>query len=174
MKVIGISGPAGSGKDTFAKMLHEELIKLGFHGVIAAYADLLKYILTKFFGWNGEKDEAGRTLLQTVGTEIVRAKDPDFWVDHLMKMAELFGDQWDYMIIPDVRFHNEVDKWRESDYPSVFLGIVRDFESNLTEEQQNHASETELNDFIPDMMVDNIDLERLQETAALLASQMGL
>lgn len=174
MKVIGISGPAGAGKDTFGQMLHEELIKLGFHGVITHYADPLKYILKQYFDWNGEKDEAGRHLLQTVGTNIVRQKDPDFWVDFQIKMATFFGEQWDYMIIPDVRFYNEVFKWIESKYDCMFIGIKRDFKSALTEDQASHISETELNDFIPDIIVQNDSLDELREAAQLIAVNAGI
>lgn len=174
MKVIGILGPAGSGKDTFGQMLHEELIKLGFHGVITHYADLLKYILKQYFDWNGEKDEAGRTLLQTVGTDIVRKKDPDFWVNFQIKIADFFGEQWDYMIIPDVRFYNEMFKWTESNYDCMFVGIQRDFESSLTKTQAAHISETELNDCIPDIIVFNSNLEELRESAEFIALNAGI
>ena len=174
MRIIGISGPAGVGKDTFGQMLHEELIKLGFHGVITHYADPLKFILKQYFSWNGEKDEAGRTLLQTVGTGIVRKKDPDFWVNFQIQMANFFDEQWDYMIIPDVRFYNEVHRWIESDHDAMFIGIKRDFESSLTEDQAAHISETELNDFIPDIIVQNNSFEELRDAAQLIATHAGI
>ena len=68
-KIILISGKAQNGKDTVADILMEQLegksIKL-------AYADYLKLICRKYFGWNGEKDVKGRSTLQFVGTDLIR------------------------------------------------------------------------------------------------------
>ena len=80
--------------------------------LITHYADLLKYICRTFFKWNGEKDDYGRTLLQQVGTNIVGAKQPDFWVDFIISVLNLFEGSWDIVIIPDCRFVNEVEKMK--------------------------------------------------------------
>lgn len=63
MKIICISGHAQHGKDTFAKMLEEELELRNQKVLVTHYADLVKYICKQFFGWDGQKDEAGRHLL---------------------------------------------------------------------------------------------------------------
>ena len=78
VKVICISAKAQHGKDTSAAILKEIYEANGKRVLITHYADLLKYICKNFFGWNGEKDDYGRTLLQQVGTNIVCAKQPDF------------------------------------------------------------------------------------------------
>lgn len=72
MKIISISGKAQSGKDTTAALLKEVLETDGYTVLIAHYADLLKYICKTFFGWNGVKDEAGRQMLQYIGTDSAR------------------------------------------------------------------------------------------------------
>ena len=71
MKVICISGKAQHGKDTSALMVKEMLEDDGYKVLIAHYGDLVKYICRTFFQWNGEKDEAGRSLLQRIGTDAV-------------------------------------------------------------------------------------------------------
>ena len=63
-RVITISGKARSGKDTTALLLKEALEKKGYRVLITHYADLLKFVCKEYFGWNGEKDEEGRTLIQ--------------------------------------------------------------------------------------------------------------
>ena len=45
--------------------------------LVAHYGDLVKYVCKTFFGWDGEKDEKGRTLLQKVGTDAIRAALPE-------------------------------------------------------------------------------------------------
>lgn len=109
MKVFAISGHAQNGKDTVAGMMANKLTENGNRVLVAHYADLLKYICRTYFGWNGEKDERGRHILQYVGTDVVRQKAPDFWVDFIVSILTLFDSTWDYVIIPDSRFPNEVN-----------------------------------------------------------------
>ena len=156
MKVICISGKAQNGKDTTATYLYQYFIEHGKKAVIIHYADLLKFICTKYFGWNGEKDDYGRTLLQKVGTDIVRRKEPNYWVNFVASLLRLFSDEWDYVLIPDTRFPNEVDTFKSLMYDTLHLRVVRtNFVSPLSEEQQKHPSETALDNVIPDIVVYN-------------------
>lgn len=155
-RFICISGKAQNGKDTTAEILKRELTAADKKVLVVHYADLLKYICRTWFGWNGEKDSAGRTLLQYVGTDIVRNKRPDFWVDFVLDMVKLFSDEWDYIIIPDTRFPNELYKIKDSGYPMTHIRVVRkDFESPLSTEQQMHVSETALDTETPDILLIN-------------------
>lgn len=153
---ICISGKAQNGKDTTAAILAQSLQDCGKKVVIAHYADLLKYICKMWFGWNGEKDDFGRTLLQKVGTDVVRVKRPDFWVDFILDIVKLFDGEWDYVIIPDTRFPNELYKLKESGYPMTHIRVVREnFVSPLSAEQQAHISETALDNEEPDLLLVN-------------------
>ena len=155
-KVVCISGHARSGKDTVAKILHDQLVKDNTEVLITHYADLLKYICKTFFNWNGKKDEQGRTLLQYVGTEVIREKHPDFWVDFIATILKDFGVRWDVVIIPDTRFPNEISRLREYGFDVVHLRIDRlNFSSPLTEEQLKHPSETALDNVKPDYLITN-------------------
>ena len=78
---ICVSGLARHGKDTSAEIIKKILEERGYSVLIAHYGDLLKFICKNFFGWNGEKDTDGRTLLQQVGTNCIRKQNPDYWVD---------------------------------------------------------------------------------------------
>lgn len=156
MKVICISGKAGHGKDTAAEFLKAQLELGGNKVLITHYADLVKYICKELFGWDGKKDEKGRALLQYVGTDIVRSRIPDYWVRFISDMLGFFGGEWDYVLIPDCRFWNEVNYLIESGFDVTHMRVVRDgYDSGLTEEQKNHPSETDLDDCIPDIWVDN-------------------
>lgn len=150
--IILISGKACHGKDTFAKFLKEGLENKGKRVLICHYGDLLKFIAKAYLGWNGKKDEEGRKLLQQVGTGLIREKEPNFWVDFVIKMLRYFGYMYDYVLIPDVRFPNEVDKVKEAFGDNVFhFRVVRPaFISDLTPEQLKHPSETALDDYPPD------------------------
>jgi len=156
MRVICISGKAQHGKDTTAKLMKEYLEDSGQSVLIAHYADLVKYVCKTFFDWDGQKDENGRHLLQYVGTDVVRTKRPSFWVDFIIDILNLFGEKWDYVLIPDCRFPNEIDVMKKNGFDVTSVRIVRtDFTSPLTTEQQQHPSETALDSYSFDYTIYN-------------------
>ena len=156
-KIILISGKAGSGKDTFAEELKDQLNEINRYVLIVHYADLVKHIATVFYDWNGEKDEYGRGLLQRIGTDIFREYDKDYWVNHLQGVIGVLKDRWDYVIVPDCRFPNEITCW--DGYDSISVRINRSFSTSLSEKQQQHASETALDDFEFDVNFSFVDLD---------------
>ena len=137
-------------------MMKEDLEDHGERVLIAHYGDLVKYVCKTFFNWNGEKDRYGRYLLQYVGTEIVREQSPDYWVDFLIDMFRFFGDSWDYILIPDARFPNEIKRLRDEGFHTTHIRVERPgFNNALTEEQRHHLSETALDDTEPDVRILN-------------------
>ena len=171
---ICISGKAQNGKDTSALMMKEQLAAAGHTALIIHQADLLKFICQKFYDWDGKKDERGRTLLQYVGTQVVRQKDPDFWVRFIEQVTDLFDGSWDYIIIPDTRFPNEIEKLRTPTSKVVHVRVVRDgFVSPLTQEQQRHESEIALDNYPCDYILHNDGTkEDLSNNIALLTSDI--
>ena len=155
MQVILISAKAQHGKDTSALILKNIYESRNKRVLIAHFADLLKYVCRTFFDWNGEKDDYGRSLLQQVGTDIVCAKQPDFWVDFIINILKLFNNTWDVVIIPDCRFANEVAKIK-ANFDTTVIRIVRPgFNNGLSDKQKQHPSETALDDFNFDHIVYN-------------------
>lgn len=166
MRVICVSGKAGSGKDTAARFMQDELEMHGNRVLIIHYADLLKFMCSTYFDWDGKKDEAGRTLLQYIGTDVVRDRNPNYWTDFVAGFIEMFDDDWDYVIIPDARFQNEVDVMRER-FGAVHVRVDRGRASTrpMTEAQMEHPSETSLDDYLPDYYITNRGtLQQLRET----------
>lgn len=168
MKVICISGKARHGKDTTAEYLKEGLEEFGCSVLIAHYGDLVKYVCKTFFNWNGEKDTYGRTLLQHVGTDIIREQNPDYWVGFVRDMLLFFRDKWDYVLIPDSRFPNEVERMKDAGFDVLHIRVHRDnFVSPLTAEQQCHPSETAMDDVRADYCINNNGtLSDLRKTVA--------
>ena len=174
MRIVTISGKAQHGKDTFGNKLYDALKKNGDRVLLAHNADLLKYMCKAYFGWNGEKDSEGRKLLQYVGTDVVRKKEPDFWVDFLIRVMKLFDDSWDWVIIPDTRFPNEIDRFVDNGFDVTHVRVIRpDFDNGLSLEQQNHISETALDNIIPDWIVVNDgSIERLNLSVSSLVNHL--
>lgn len=147
--IIGVSGKAGSGKTTFANFLKDEFKNRSISACVINYADLVKFISKEYFGWNGEKDEWGRTLIQTVGTEFGRNKtDINIWVDLVIQCVSVLKNAYDVMIIGDCRFPNEIERWSEKGQDMISIRIDRtNYDTVLTKAQQAHASETALDDY---------------------------
>lgn len=166
MNIILISGKAQHGKDTIAGFMKSALEADGYSVLIAHYGDLVKYVCKTYFGWNGEKDEYGRTLLQKVGTDMIRTKDENYWVRFVGQMLAFFNGEWDFVLIPDCRFPNEVDFLKNNGFDTTHIRVIRDkFTSPLTPEQQNHPSETALDNVNADTYFFNSGtLADLQDT----------
>ncbi len=168
--VITLTGKARSGKDTFANMLLERLPK----SIKLNYADYLKLLANKLYGYTEEDKVKYRTHLQTLGTEIVRSNNPDFWTDIVMSTFDVLGSEVDYLIVADARFPNEIflEKWKDK-FRIINIFIERNHENGLTEEQKKHPSESEM-DKIPREKFFNIKnfygLEELEIEASMLST----
>lgn len=155
MKVILLSGKAEAGKDTVASLIKQELRDAGYKVLVTHYADLLKYICRVYFGWDGKKDEFGRQIMQRVGTDTIRGENPDFWVNFVKNVLKFFPEEWDFCLIPDARFPNEVEKIK-SDFDTHFIRVIRPNHKNkLTETQLKHPSETSLDGYPADTEIVN-------------------
>lgn len=144
--IVLLSGKAEAGKTLASNIIKENLEKEGKRVLILSFAGYLKFIAKEYFGWNGKKDQEGRTLLQYLGTNVVRKKNPDFWVKTIYDLIYTFEDEFDYFILDDTRFPNEIDYFKERDESSyITVRINRnEFENSLSEEQRLHPSETGL------------------------------
>lgn len=170
--IIPIIGKARNGKDTFAQYLKEGIEeRTGKKVLVVRYADYLKFVLEKYYNWNGKKDEEGRTLLQHIGTDICRTNNPDIWVNVVIELVKGLGEDIVYVLIPDTRFENEIDRWYDNEFEVLSIRVKRlnedgtDFDNGLTVEQKQHPSETSLDDYNPYYIVEAKSLEELKESA---------
>ena len=156
-KIILVSGKAESGKTLTSNIIKSKLESLGYRVLIVSFASYLKFISEKYFKWDGKKDENGRSLLQHLGTNVVRKKNPDFWVKTVYDFVYTFENEFDYFIADDTRFKNEISYFQERDPFSYFsIRVERiDFENSLTTEQRKHDSEVDLDDWSFDLYLES-------------------
>ena len=146
--IITFSGKAQHGKDSSVAILKKIIENRGDTALAINNADFLKYLARQYLGWDGNKDAKGRTLLQQLGTEKVRSRFPNFWIDTVINIARVFEDDYNYILIGDCRFQNEINRWIEEGYKVISTRVDRpNFDNGLTEEQKNHPSETTLDNF---------------------------
>ena len=162
--IIGISGKAGSGKDTVAKMLevlyanpdisYEDFANKRYKNFadiqIVHFADALKetaQVLFRLGEWETNTQEGKKTtinwigktvreLLQGIGQGLRDAIDSDLWVKILFANTE----GWSNYIIADVRYPNEIKAIKERN--GILLRIDRKGAG-----AGNHSSETALDDY---------------------------
>jgi hypothetical protein len=150
--VIGLSGPAGSGKSTAAAALLKTpgYIRLPLAGPI-------KRMLRAGLGLTEEHTDGAlkevpveklggftpRRLLQTLGTDWGRSMDPEFWLRIWLNDALQASWSARGIVVDDVRFLNEASFLRRETGARI-ISIVTPHESPLGSVEAAHASEREL------------------------------
>lgn len=141
-----LSGKAESGKDTCAEYL------LGSFGlekpIHLSFGSRVKEVATSL-GWDGKKDEKGRAMLQWLG-DGVKQFNPTFWVDKTIEdIKSLSKEGYTVFIISDCRYKDEIIKIKEEFQGCVYpIRVSRPtHKSRLSEEQLNHRSECDLDDY---------------------------
>lgn len=140
--IIGITGKAGSGKTTFARLLSTQLDPC----ILLAYADPFKKMLIKanLITYNEAyvaKTPKSRWGLQVVGDDM-RAIDKDIWVKALDRELRLVPSGVN-IIIHDVRRINETN------YITNKNGIIIKIERPGLNSNDPHPSETEMDQIAP-------------------------
>lgn len=136
--IIGISGKLGTGKTTVANQVIQILAENEIKTTMLSFAGLLKNEAARVYGfpldaayenkemqvvldkdspprqyrnpdWTG-RNPTVREILQFYGTNVIRERDPNYWVKELdWKYQELIKEFGDNLVIfiDDVRFPNE-------------------------------------------------------------------
>lgn len=179
-KIILISGKAENGKDTVAKILKDILESKGSKVAITHYAIHIKNMLREFYNWNGIKNDWARNKLQWLGTDKIRIEKNmmDFHVNRTCEDIDFVQDDFDYFIIADCRFQNEIEyieKYFGKDKVITIRVTRLNYESTLTTEAQNHPSETALdnwNNWNYHIMSVNNDWNGLETQCSVIAEKI--
>lgn len=159
MRIIGISGRAGHGKDTCASFLPSTFVRL-------AFADPLKDGVAVMFGFTHEQVRGSlkeqidprygvspRQCMQWLGTEFGRKLIADnVWVRVMRsRLDDAKARGTPGAIITDVRFPNEADAIRE--WGGEVWRVVR---TPAPPAVNPHPSETALDGYAFDRVVENV------------------
>lgn len=175
MKVYMISGKARNGKDTLAGFMKKYFDENGKKACIMHIGNYIKHFAIDYFGWDGSDETKPRTLLQQLGTEIIREKmnKPLFFTTRLIEDMEVLSNFYDVIIVSDVRLPLEFDEIGKVYPDMVKMHITRpELVSNLSEKEQRHITETALdnyNDYKYDVV--NTTLEDLDEQAKRIVEE---
>lgn len=147
MKIYVICGKARHGKDTVALAIKKaysdkKVINL-------SYGSYIKEFARNISDWDGSDETKPRELLQHLGTEIIRNQiDKDFFIKRLCNDIRVYSYYFDVITISDARFPDEVIMPKKMFDDVIAIKVVRDnFETSLSSKEQNHSTETALDEF---------------------------
>lgn len=160
--LIGICGRKYAGKDTIGAYLVSYYAYKRY-----AFADDLKEIAMAI-GWDGNKDDVGRALLQNLGTSVRDVIGPNTWIRQVQKQIEAEqGEQESLWLacITDVRQPNEVE-WVHRHGGVVWRVTRPDMDRSHTLDQ--HETEAYIEQLDADVdILNNGTLVDLYETVKL-------
>lgn len=151
-------------------MMKKELESKGEKVLIIHFGDPVKWFAREYYNWDGKKNIEGRSLLQYIGTTMMRTYDDRYWGNIISKFIAANND-FTYAIIPDWRFFSEakaIDEYNNNVYTIRIERLNPDgsiYRNPLmTDEQFNHISETELDSGTFDWIILNLGtLDELHE-----------
>ena len=132
--IVLVNGVARSGKDTFAEFLKTYLTDT-LNPLIVPNAQGVKSVASQVYGWDGNKDERGRSLLIGI-TNVVYNYSPYFWEKYsessIKKLETLLKTTFDTIIVPDFRYKNTYDYYVNRGFKVITIYVVRpDFDNEL-------------------------------------------
>jgi uncharacterized UPF0146 family protein len=167
-QVILISGLYNSGKSEIGKFLNSKLNENYVNCQQFAFADKVKLIAKKHFGWNGLKDKRGRKLLQNIGN-FGREYNKDIWVEVLSQKIKKNPNT--IFIVDDWRYPNEMSNLKYVDITKDIytIRVTRNVQrSKIVLKDPSESSLPEDSDFYDSYIYNNFDnLESLKNSSEL-------
>lgn len=147
-KIIILSGKARSGKDTSMEIIKKKYESLGKKVICLFYASYIKEYAKRISDWDGFDETKPRTLLQVLGTDIIRNTiDDKFFINRTIEDIKVYSKFFDVIIIGDARFPEEIEDIKKVFSNVVSVHITRKDMNILTETEKQHITETALDNY---------------------------
>lgn len=164
--IVLIAGKARSGKGELAHFFEQEL-KKNKKVILSPYTKYLKQYIYEITGKYRDDDKKPRDLLQQISKELIkkRLNNPHFFINRQLEDLSFYQYFMDVVIIPDVRFKEEIEEIKKKFSNVVSIGIKRkNYISTLTKEQQEDITETSLDNYDQyDYSLENTSLDNLYQ-----------
>lgn len=156
-----LSGKAKSGKNQVANIISDyykdkKRIQLSF-------AHYLKEYVKTITSWDGTEETKPRDLLQSLGIDLIKSKiNSTLLIDRLCDDIRVYSYFYDIIIVTDARLIDEVEALKNN-FICTTIRIINNRANNLTLNQQNHITETSLDNYNKfDFVVENNDVLKQQ------------
>jgi len=182
MKLIGIAGKAGAGKNTVAGIAAARLVEKGFTVAVDSFAAPIKAWAASSLGWHGERGGFWREAMQRYGQSQRGQNEYCF----IKKLAARHGHEWspitnrldplpdqppppDFLIVCDARYENEFEVCKATG--ELWLVVGR---GGLAGDAGSHASELGVEHCEPTATIPNGGtLSKLIENVQALADDLA-
>ena len=144
-----VSGKANSGKDTSCDLINNYVKIKNKKSINLQISSYIKMYAKKISGWDGSEETKPRTLLQQLGTDVIRDQiDNNFFINRIIGDINVYSYYFDVITISDVRFPEEIDSIH-NEFKNVYrLRIERPgFVNNLNPNEKKHRTETALDNY---------------------------
>lgn len=148
-KIFIASGKANSGKDTTCELINNYIKLKGLKSVNLQFSSYIKMYAKIISGWDGNEDTKPRSLLQELGTDVIRKYiDEDFFINRIIDDIKVYSYYFDVITISDARFPKELDSIKNNFKDVYKINIKRpNFENNLNDIQRKHVTEVALDNY---------------------------
>jgi len=173
MLLLGITGQAGSGKDTLADKIINK-----YSGVKLAFADPLKLACKELFQLSHEQlhvrrekekidprwGKTPRELCQIVGTDLLRKYfDEDIFIKSTREKIKKLSQDYKIIIVTDCRFENETQLIRDMG------GIIIHLKRPNIKKINDHISENPVKVMNGDIeLINNSTIDKLLEEIKMI------
>lgn len=168
LKMVLVSGKSESGKDYISDVMEDYLVLSGYRVKCISLGDFLKFICCAYFDWDGKDKYNSRDLFFSTSDKIHEVRY-DFIVEVVSFLIELIADKYDFIIVRDVRFKNELN-FLAKRFETHLVRVERPgYKNKMTQEQRENISETDLDDISFEHIVNNsTDEGRIYQTLTFL------
>lgn len=156
-KIFILSGKAGSGKNYVADIISDYYK----NSIQISYAYYLKQYVKKISNWDGLEETKPRTLLQSLGIDLIKKIDKELLIRRVMEDIKVYSYFFDVIIVTDVRLKEEIIIPKNL-FDCITIRI-NGKDNDLTLEQKNHITETDLDNYKFDYIINNIDIDKTKE-----------
>lgn len=144
-KIFILCGKSGNGKTLTSDYIinHYKNKKC----ISISYAMYLKEYAKNILGFDITEANKPRELLQYLGVELIKAHiNENLLVNRIIEDIKVYSYFFDVIIISDARFKNEIDSIK-SNFDNATSIHLYGKSGSLTNKQQDHLTETALNDY---------------------------
>ena len=144
-----VSGKANTGKDTTCDFIRANMLLKNIKSIKLQFSSYIKMYAKELSSWDGSEKTKPRTLLQELGTDVIRKNlGDDFFVKRMVDDINVYSYYLDVITISDTRFPIEIDTIYNNFDNVIRINVERpNFENNLNNLERKHISETALDNY---------------------------
>ena len=108
-------------------------------------------------GWDGDESNKPRDLLQSIGIDLIKNKiDKHLLIRRVIEDIKVYSYFYDIIVVTDARLLDEIEIPKK--YFNVTTIRINNSNNNLTNEQKNHITETNLDNYEHfDYVIDDLE-----------------